>query len=290
MQAAATVAFVTTDPEFLYGGDPDESPIRHALEARGVATRMTRWRDPEGDWRAFDLVVLRSPWDYALHADELRHWLSAVEAVTEVLNCPDLVRWNMDKHYLADLAAAGVPCVDTAYARTVAEVESALAGVPAAEVVLKPTVSAGARDTGRFARDDPGALALATHIVGAKRTVMVQPAVASVAEVGELALLFFDGRLSHAVRKGAILAEGGGLVGGSYRERLSAEEPSEQAVAVGQAVVDAVEELVRRRGWRCRRPTPLYARVDLVDDAGTWRVLEAELMEPSYFLDHAPGA
>src|SRR5579875_3582664 len=90
------VGLVTTDPEYLYGGDPDLVPITDALARRAVAAATPRWRDGSVDWSAFDLLVLRSPWDYSVHVEEFRRWLDRVEQVTVLCNCPDLVRWNMD--------------------------------------------------------------------------------------------------------------------------------------------------------------------------------------------------
>ena len=78
-------------------------------------------------------------------------------------------------------------------------------------MVVKPTVSAGSKNTGLFRRGDPAARALADEILGLGKTVMVQPAIASVAAVGETAMLYFDGQFSHSVTKGPLLAEGGGL-------------------------------------------------------------------------------
>src|SRR5205823_14548407 len=71
------------------------------------------WDDPAVDWSAFALVVLRSPWDYTERRDAFVAW---VESLGErVLNPPDVVRWNTDKRYLADLDAAGLPVVPTTF-------------------------------------------------------------------------------------------------------------------------------------------------------------------------------
>lgn len=284
------VALVTTDAQYLYGGDPDLAPIVAALADRRVEATSPRWRDDGVEWGAFDLVVLRSPWDYSLCPGEFRRWLDRVEQVAVVHNPPDVVRWNMDKHYLADLAAVGVATVETLYADSPEAVDEALARFGSGEVVVKPTISAGARDTGRFRAGDGRVGVLARRILGAGKVVMVQPALPALAEQGELALIYFGGVFSHAVRKGPILAPDGALVGGSYRERLAVADAPAAARHVGEQVLQAVAELGathhRGRAW-----TPLlYARVDVVDDDGVARVLEAELMEPSYFLDHAPGA
>ena len=101
-------------------------------------------------------------------------------------------------------------------------------------------VSAGSRLTGRFAAGDPAAAALADRILAGGTAVLVQPAVASVATEGEVTTLVFGGTVSHAVRKGPLLALGGGLVGGTYTERLAPEELTPARRAVVEAASAAV--------------------------------------------------
>jgi hypothetical protein len=118
-----------------------------------------------------------------------------------VLNDPALLVWNCDKHYLADLASAGIPTVPTSFVSP-GEPLRPLVG----EVVVKPTVSAGARDTGRFGPNAyPGARALIARVHASGRTAMVQPYLASVERVGETAVVIVDGRVSHVLRKRAVL-------------------------------------------------------------------------------------
>ena len=107
-----------------------------------------------------------------------------------------MISWNLDKRYLLDLAAAGVPVIPTGGPHDGADVAGALA-VGHGEVVVKPAVSAGSRLTGRFAHGDPAAAALATEILATGTPVLVQPAVASVATEGEVSVLVFAGDLPH---------------------------------------------------------------------------------------------
>ena len=121
-----------------------------------------------------------------------------------LLNSPDTVRWNADKHYLADLDARGIPVVPTSFLEPGDD-----AVVPAdAEIVVKPAVSAGSKDPARFAASDPTAIDLVLRILDSGRSAMIQPYQSAVDRDGETALVWFSGTYSHAFRKGPILRPG----------------------------------------------------------------------------------
>ncbi|HET6663270.1 MAG TPA: hypothetical protein VFG94_03395, partial [Acidimicrobiales bacterium] len=190
----AIATFSAMPPEFA-----DDERLAAALVALGVEVARIPWDDPGTDWHRFDAVVIRSTWDYATRHDEFVAWAESIG--TRLHNAPDLVRWNSDKHYLGDLAAAGIPVVDTAFVAP-GEPSPSLEG----EIVVKPTVSAGAKDSGRFSgRTHDEALDLIAHIHRSGRTAMVQPYVSSVDTVGETAIVCLDGEPSHVLRKGAVL-------------------------------------------------------------------------------------
>jgi len=282
------VAFATTATEWVRDADVDRPLHEAACAAVGVDIDHRNWSDPDVAWDDYDLVVVRSTWDYLDHLDDYRAWLARVGALGILHNPAPVIDWNLDKRYLLDLSAAGVPVVATAVCASADDVAAALAACRG-EVVVKPVVSAGSQRTGRFAAGDPAAAALAHEILGRGTGVLVQPAVASVVRDGEVSALVFGGVISHAARKGPILALGGGLVGGSYTERLVAEELTPERRAVVEAASRAVGELVAER-FGIAEPL-LYARFDLVTlDDGTEAVLEAELAEPAFFFPTAPDA
>lgn len=257
--------------------DPDLPLASAALRAAGYAVDLVRWDDETVDWAAVDLAVVRSCWDYAWRLEEFLAWAGSVPRLR---NAVELLRWNTDKTYLRDLERAGLPVVPTVWSPVSAD------QLPdAAEWVVKPSVSAGSRDTARWS-DAAEALAHAAELVGAGRTAMVQPYLAGVDEDGETAMLFIGGRFSHAVRKGPLLGRGEGVrQDRDSRGDLRAVEPAADQREVAEAVVDAIGKL------RPEVPAPLYARIDLVKDAaGRPVVLELELTEPSLFLPQAPGA
>lgn len=248
----------------------------------GVTAVPAVWDDTTVDWSGFDLVVNRGTWDYAERIEEFLGWVERVSGVTTLLNPGPVVAWNVNKRYLGELATAGIPVVPTTFLAPGDDVALPATG----EYVVKPTVSAGSRDTARYAAgaDDATASAHARRLLEAGRDVMVQPYVDSVDEHGETALLYFDGTFSHAIRKGPLLAPGA-----APTEDLFAQETIEPRTpsAAERAVGDRVSAWLTERFGRL-----LFARVDLLAGADGPIVLEVELTEPSLFIqtdDDAPA-
>jgi hypothetical protein len=257
--------------------DPDLPLASAALRDAGFDVETPRWDDEDVDWAAYALVVVRSCWDYTWRLEEFLAW---AETVPRLRNDVRVLRWNTDKVYLRDLEQAGLPVVPTVWNPTSAD-ELPDAG----EWVVKPSVSAGSRDTARWS-ERADALAHAAGLVAAGRTAMVQPYLASVDAEGETAMLFIGGRFSHAVRKAPLLARDEGVrQDRDSRGDLSATEPSAAQLELAGAVFQAIGTVVPEA------TPPLYARIDLVhDDAGRPVLLELELTEPSLFLPQAPEA
>lgn len=277
--ALATCAEVP--PEF-----DDDELIVESLARHGIEARFVRWDDPRAEWERFELVVIRSTWDYTHRLGEFVAWADSVD--DRLRNAPELVRWNSDKRYLGDLAAAGLPVVPTRYVgrgETLTELDG--------EVVVKPTVSAGGRDTGRFGRAaHADARRLIGRIVDGGRTAMVQPYLDAVDRVGETALVFIAGELAHVLRKRAVLAPD--EVAPVRDDSLGAAEAMYDPglVGVSEARDDEVElgrEVIAHLRERFAT-TPLIARVDLVRDGDAAPcVLELEAVEPNLYLRQAPA-
>lgn len=244
------------------------------------------WDDPEVDWAAYRLALLRSTWDYAERLTEFLDWADRAARLTSLVNPPAVIRWNTDKHYLAGLARAGVPIVPTRFVepgeRAAHELDRFLREEGAAEWVVKPAVGAGSRDAARYARgEEQAATGHVERLLDAGRSVILQPYLEQVDHYGETALVYFDGRLSHAIRKGPLLRRGSGPTDALFaEEHITPRVPADDEVGVADAVLSALPFA-----------TPLYARVDLIrSKGGEPRLLELELTEPSLFLAHAHGA
>jgi hypothetical protein len=238
-------------------GDADDAGLPAAI---GGDVPFAIWDDPAVDWEAYDLVVVRSTWDYQARRDAFLAWASGIGE--RLVHPPGVLAWNTDKRYLDELAAAGLPVVPTAF-------------VAPGEPFAAPAGGAGTDVAEENARAE--ALAAAIHASG--RTAMVQPYVASVDERGETALLFFDGAFSHAIRKGALLARGKEpTIDVFAAEHIRPCEATAAERVVGQRTVDWAAE-------RLGVDALTYARVDVVEDAGGAPILlELELTEPSLFF------
>ena len=276
--------------------DPDMPLLLEAMTAAEVMADTPCWDDPSVDWSGYDAALLRSTWDYVDRIDEFLAWCTRCAARTRLLNPPEVVRWNTDKHYLAQLARAGVPVVPTRFVEPGSDPAAQLAGFLGegassctvgnagrfSEFVVKPAIGAGSRDAARYGRDESGrALEHLERLLAAGRSSLLQPYLARVDEQGETAVLYLGGTFSHAIRKGPLLLSGAGLVEGLFAPediRPRAAEPQELAIAA--AAYASIPF-----------PPPVYARIDLIRDAaGSPVVLELELTEPSLFLAHASGA
>jgi glutathione synthase/RimK-type ligase-like ATP-grasp enzyme len=248
-------------------GEADDAHLTAALpEARWAV-----WDDQAVDWSAFDLVVIRSTWDYQERRDQFLGW---VRSVPRILNPPDVIAWNTDKRYLGELPGA----VHTDF---VAPGEAFVA--PDGEYVVKPTISAGSRHTARYGPgEEARAALLVDEIHAGGRTAMVQPYLSDIDEHGETALLYFDGAYSHAIRKGALLRPGAEPTDEVFApETIEAREPPADERALADAVVAYVLD---------RFGDLAYTRVDIVRSPDGPLLLELELTEPSLFFAQGPGA
>ena len=269
------------------GTDYDMPLLLAALRPIGADAHEVDWDDGTVDWSRFDLALLRSTWDYFERLPAFLAWADRVSQQTHLLNPHDVIRWNTDKHYLADLARAGVTVVPSMFVEPGEDsrmaVDELLAAHPASrDIVVKPAVGAGSRDAQRHSRGDRDAIAAhVRRLLDKKRSVLLQPYLDRVDAHGETALLFFDGVFSHAIRKGPLLKRGEGSTAGLYAEEtIEPRTPSPDELAVAQRALAAMP---------FEQPL-LYARVDLIrDNEGAPCLLELELVEPSVFAAHADG-
>ncbi|MFD8077353.1 hypothetical protein ACFV3E_32435 [Streptomyces sp. NPDC059718] len=274
------IALVTTAhlPEGTV--DRDLPVLRDAVAAAGAEAVIVHWDDPDVDWAGFDLVVIRSTWDYTVRTEEFLAWADRCGAATTLFNPPAVVRWNSDKRYLGELASLGVPAVATRYLPP----GGGTGGLPGdRDFVVKPAAGAGARYAARYRpgqHEEARAHVARMHEEGF--TAMVQPYMPRIDTTGERALVFLGGRFLHAIAKNAVLSPDT-----RYDQRKVAHPgvrpwiPTEAELAAAERALAAVPGT----------PELLYARVDLVDaEDGTPCVMELELIEPNLFLADHPGS
>lgn len=271
---------------FLTMPNPDGYVIDDALayaplRALGWDVEAVPWRGTVVDWTAFDVVVIRSPWDYHHDPDAFLAVLGEIaRAGVRLENDLDLVRWNLQKTYLRDLADRGVPIVPTVWRAGLAAggLAPLFDEVGGDEVVVKPVVGAGASGAFRLDRSGVAVWAAEVEAYYAGRALMAQRFVPAVVAEGEFSLFYFNGAHSHTILKKPkpgdfrVQEEHGGLL------RAVPAEPALHAA--GARVLDALGT------------TPLYVRADFVraDADDTFWLMELELIEPSLYFRLDPAS
>jgi len=274
----ARIALLTLEDRTGYVID-DELAVNE-LRQRGLDAVEIPWSQPGVEWSRFDLVIVRTTWDYHLRVDEFLRTLAYIDDSGTMLENPRaLILWNLDKRYLRDLEARGVPIVPSIWGEsgTAMEFAALFAALGCAEIVVKPVVSANAVDTFRLhAPLDPSQLdALVRTFAG--RPWFAQAFVQSVLTEGEISVFYFDGQLSHAVRK--VPKAGDFRVQEDHGGAIIPLPLTEDVRAAADHVIRAVT------------PAPFQARVDLVRLAdGTLAVMELEMIEPSLYFRTDAGS
>lgn len=280
------VAILTPDPDSGDHADvwpPVLARLRSALDVEGITAVASPWTahadDPSG-LVGFAHVLPLLAWNYHLdHARWLRACRGWAEAGLPVSNPPAVLAWNSNKRYLERLAEKGIAIPYTAWMPRLGRelLEDAFAHTGADELIAKPAVSGGAWKTWRFGRDGiDRVLDAQARAPGAQGHMLVQPFLPTILEEGETSLLFFGGRLSHVVNKRPVAGDFRvqETFGGGYR---LLDAPPDGALALAGEVLAAIDEDL------------LYARIDMVRDVdGRWLLMEAELIEPDFYLGVDP--
>ncbi|MFM7243536.1 MAG: RimK family alpha-L-glutamate ligase [Planctomycetaceae bacterium] len=258
----------------------DDELLVAALARRGLSAARVDWSRDDVDWSAFRLAVFRTTWDYFDRFPEFMEWLGRVESLTRLCNPAPLIRWNLDKHYLGDLAAQGVPVVPTRFLEPdqPAMLADVLRSTGWSQAVVKPCVSGAARHTYRVDRSTAAAVQRELETLLAREAFMLQPFVADVVTTGEDTLVAIAGRVTHGLRKRA--KPGDFRVQDDHGGTVEPHEPTADQVALAERALAA-----------CGAP-PAYGRVDVARlDDGSLAVMELELVEPELWLRlHPPAA
>ena len=258
----------------------DDGLAADALRERGFEVAEIPWSDTSVDWSSWDLVIVRSTWDYHLRADEFLATLARIEASGAHLENPrDLIIWNFDKRYLRDLAERDVPIVPSIWGEggTAATFSALFDALGTREIVVKPVVSANALDTFRLQYPIEAETLDTLTLTFAGRPWFAQPFVNSVLVEGEISAFYFGGQLSHAVRK--VPKQG------DFRVQ------EDHGGDITPLAITGELRAASDRVFRAITPAPFQARVDLVRlDDGTLAVMELEMIEPSLYFRKSADA
>lgn len=253
--------------------------LTEALEKQGFKVARTNWDNPNFDWTETRFAIFRTTWDYFDRFPEFSKWLDATEKLTQFINPVQLLRWNMDKHYLLELQAQGILIPPTEFIEV--GDERSLSEIMAAcgwdEFVLKPAVSGAGRHTYRVKAGEGAQHEAVFRELIAEEAMLLQAFMLNVPTKGEVAFMVIGGKFTHAVLKRA--KEGDFRVQDDFGGTLHTYSASPQEIAFAEAAVKACPSL------------PYYARVDVIwNNEDQLCISELEMIEPELWFRRSPEA
>ncbi|GAB3231711.1 hypothetical protein GCM10027346_18380 [Hymenobacter seoulensis] len=276
------IALVTCESLAQYAApnvEDEDGLLTRYLREQGHTVEPRVWSNPAVDWLRYDVVVVKSPWDYFDRVAEFYEWLERMESLgVKLLNPAATVRWNADKKYLLEMEQAGVHIVPTHWLSRgqAVEAEALFDELGNDTLVVKPAVSGGAKNTFVFTRQESAIRQPLLQDLLRDEDFLVQPFQPEIQQEGEWSLIYFGGEFSHCVLKTPKSGDfrvqhylGGGI------------EPREAPAHLRQAA----DAIVRQFATGC-----LYARVDGLDQGGQFLLMELELIEPFLYLASSEGS
>lgn len=261
----------------LEGHEVYDHLLEEPLANAGWQCETISWRNQEVNWDDYQVVMIRSTWDYHEFPQEFLATLQQIENSNAILQNPlQVVRWNSHKKYLQDLEKKDITIVPTLWSENINSEELSLffARLKSDEIVIKPTVGASAIDTFRIHKNNVADISSKVVAAFEDKEFMAQPFMNSVVNEGEFSLFYFDGEYSHTVLKSPkrndfrVQEEYGGL--------FSKVDPESHLTSAAEKVLEAVDQSL------------LYARLDFVRHGEHFALIEAELIEPSLYLNLDP--
>lgn len=265
---------------FLTMQNPEEFVVYDHLATQplgefGWSVVEIPWDQPAVDWAKFDVVVIRSTWDYQDRPEQFLKVLSEIETNgTPLLNPLSICEWNINKTYLRELESKGIRIVPTEWPDQLNAdmLKDYFADFACEKLVAKPTIGANADDTYVLEQTSPETWTDALRVF-ANRPSMVQPFLDSIIAEGEFSLFYFGDHYSHAILKTP--QSGDFRVQEEHGGTIQAVTVSPDVTKLAQQVIAAIPEEL------------LYSRVDVVRlENGDPALIELELIEPSLYFSY----
>ncbi|HXS35507.1 MAG TPA: hypothetical protein VN721_02310 [Flavipsychrobacter sp.] len=273
-------AYVCYSNKGEYGlADLENEELFEFLKEKGVDVHSEVWSDPTIEWERYDNVILKAPWDYVEKIDQFRSWLDKLDSLNvRLLNSTNTIRWNIDKHYLKDIADAGLNVIETIYLEKGSNIDfkNCFYSLNTEKIVVKPCISASSKNTFAVSVDEAEQFTPLINDLLKEGDYMVQPFLKEIQQSGEVSFMFFNGAFSHSVIKRP--------KSGDFRtqEHLGGTihpfTPSAELLLSIQKYIDNFAQ-------NC-----LYIRVDGTIVNETFLLMELELVDPYLYLFISSGS
>lgn len=257
----------------------EDGLVLEALQKKGIHATKKDWADPDFDWSTTRFAIFRTTWDYFHRFGEFDTWLTKASKLTKLINSIDLVRWNMDKHYLLDLADRGVPIIHSYFIEkgsdlTLRDLHDHTGWE---DTVIKPAISGAARHTYKLNASNLHAHELIFKGIIQHESMLIQPYQKSITTKGEVSHIIIDGAYTHSVLKKA--KEGDYRVQDDWGGTVHNYKANKTEIEFAENVARSCDSV------------PVYARVDLMwDNNDELALCELELVEPELWFRKNPSA
>ena len=255
----------------------EQELLKSAFESQGLKVDITYWDNPSYEWQQTKSVLFRTVWDYFERFDEFWDWLEQVKTKTRLINSYELIKWNIDKHYLRDLKNNGIQVVPTYFADRENNISlQEIANLNDwKHIVIKPAISASAFNTYKITNDEIEQKEQLFHELLQTHDMLVQPFFPTISELGEASLMVFGGKFTHAILKKA--KAGDFRVQDDFGGTVHDYKPTEEEIKFAEKVFQSCTSL------------PIYGRVDIVWDSNKHIYLsELEIIEPELWIRNRP--
>lgn len=255
----------------------EQELLKSALEAQGLKVDITYWDNSSYEWQQTKSVLFRTVWDYFERFDEFWEWLEQVKTKTRLINSYELIKWNIDKHYLRDLKNNDIQVVPTYFADKGNNISlQEIANLNDwKHIVIKPAISASAFNTYKITNDEIEQKEQLFHELLQTHDMLVQPFFSTISELGEASLMVFGGKFTHAILKKA--KAGDFRVQDDFGGTVHDYNPTQEEIKFAEKVFQSCTSL------------PIYGRVDIVWDSNKHIYLsELEIIEPELWIRNRP--
>ncbi|MDG1238770.1 MAG: ATP-grasp domain-containing protein [Flavobacteriales bacterium] len=251
----------------------EDGLLIEALNNLGLKTIKKDWNDSNFNWNSTKTAVFRSTWDYFDKFSIFQNWLSQVQNKCALINSYEQIKWNLDKHYLQDLKNWSLPIPKSVFINKMSgtKLKDIATNMKWNHIVVKPTVSGAAKNT--FQLKDQEIENFQTNWIRLtnEEDFIVQEFQKNIIKSGEIAVMLFGGKYSHAVLKKA--KKGDFRVQDDFGGTVETITPSKE-------IIDLAEKAIKKLN-----PTPLYCRVDVIlNNQNKAVIIELELIEPELWF------
>lgn len=240
--------------------------LKTALNKRGVECQIVSWQE-KIDWNSYELLILRSPWDYHENYADFIEWLKMLEKDhIKIANGAQNIMYNIDKEcQFQMLSLCEIPLVPYFVCNNTDDAVKIYKKIDNKKIVVKPSVSASGYNTFLVESIEELSDKLKIILESGKRAIM-QPFVPDVLN-GEVSLVYFHGVFSHSIMRFP------GVIG-QRKKAVLINNIEEKWLKAGEKICQYL-----------RAHNLLYVRIDLINSQNIIYIMEIELAEPDLYLD-----